>query len=150
MLWSMKQNWMSLDLLKPYYECLIKSSYLFTIFKWEVTNYKLENKTSFMLPWPKEENRLKVTVRPFQLPVLFDSLLKWSNIILTYVFCKGLAHCRKYSYFYICYNFIHQLWKSNTQGKSTPRQSICEILYLQLEYVLTNITSQGIQYKTKS
>ena len=27
---------------------------------------------TLMQPWPEEESRLKVTVRPFQLPVLFD------------------------------------------------------------------------------
>ena len=37
--------------------------------------------------------------------------------------------------------------KRNTKGKFNPQQSTSAILYLQLEYVLTIIASQGKQYK---
>jgi len=54
----------------------------------ELTSAIWIDPVTLMQPWAEEENRLKVTVRPFQLPVLFDFITYVMKYIIYTCFFK--------------------------------------------------------------
>ena len=98
-----------------------------------------------MEPWPDEQSRLKVTIRPFQLPVCFKIIICFNDSFSNFHidFGEKVWFCFLGLTFFFIFVTV-ALIKSTFNQTGGSSSSIYTTAYRQLEYVLKIITNQGM------